>query len=34
MKQFLKKIELKPHGKKLVEITSDVNLFLKESDIQ
>ena len=34
MKQFLKKIELKPHHKKLVEITSDVNLFLKESDIQ
>ena len=34
MKQFLKKIELKPHHKKLVEITSDVNLFLNESDIQ
>ena len=34
MKQFLKKIELKPHNKKLVEITSDVNLFLNESDIQ
>ena len=34
MKQFLKKIEFKPHNKKLVEITSDVNLFLKESDIQ
>ena len=34
MKQFLKKIKLKPHNKKLVEITSDVNLFLNESDIQ